>query len=140
MQRGVIRKLLRLHPRRSVKVLEQIRPSISAALLLILDLSLEAGHPQFFPSSLFVSARAACREAPCWCWLATASLHPRPLRLPASLGRCRHAHSRPGRAVARWAGICFCLVSPSPRARDPGLLIPVNLRPSGGEVVFMFVP
>lgn len=140
MQRGVIRKLLRLHPRHSVRVLEQIRASISPVLLSILDLSLEAGHPQLFPSSLFVSARAACREAPCWCWLAVASLHPRPPWLPASLGLCRHTHSRPGRAVARRAGICFRLVSPSPRARDPGLLIPINLRPSGGEPVFMFVP
>lgn len=92
------------------KVLEQIRPSISAALLSILDMGLEAGHPQLFPLSLFVSARAAWREGPRWCWLAAASLHPGPLWLPASLGLCRHVHSRPGRAAARQADICFRLV------------------------------
>lgn len=92
------------------KVLEQIWPSISPALLGILDTSLEAGHSQLLPLSLFVSARTACREAPCWCWLAVASLRPGPLSLPAFLGRCRCIHSRPGRAAARRVGICFRLV------------------------------
>ena len=81
-----------------------------------------------FPSPLFVSARAACREVPCWCWQAAASLHPRPRLLPASLGWRRHLLSRPGRAAARRADVCFHHVSPSPGARHPGLLIPVNFR------------
>lgn len=89
-----------------------------------------------FPSPLFVSARAACREAPCWCWLAAASLYPRPRLLPASLGWRRHLLSRPGRAAARRADVCFRLVSPSPGARHPGLLIPVNLRSFGWRAGF----
>lgn len=63
-----------------------------------------------------------------------------PLWLPASLGQCRHTHCRSGRATARRGGICFRLVSPFPGARNPGLLMSLNLRPSGGELVFMFVP
>lgn len=103
-------------------------------------MGLEVGHSQLFPSSLFVSAEAACWDAPCWRWLAEAFLYPMPLWLPASLGQCRHTHCRSGRAAARQGGICFHLVSPFSGARNPGLLISLNLRPSGGELVFMFMP
>lgn len=129
-----------MHPRLSVKVLEQIWPSISAVLFSISDISLEAGHPQLLPWTLFASARAACREAPCWCWLAANSLHRgfSSCQLPldgADMLIPGQAELLPGRQ----AGICFQLVLPSPGPRDPGLLIPLDLRPSGGELVFLFV-
>lgn len=55
------------------KVLEPIWSPIKHAPLSSFHASLEAGHTQLFPPSFFVLARAVCREAPCWCWLAMAS-------------------------------------------------------------------
>lgn len=120
------------------KVLEQIRPSISTALLSIFRCEPGGWTSAALPSVLLCFSRATCREAPCWCWLAAASLHPRPLCCQLPLASV-DTHSRPGGAAARQGGICCRLVLPFPGTRDPGLLISLNLRPSGGELVSMLV-
>lgn len=78
------------------KFLEQIRPSISTALLSIFRCEPGGWTSTALPFVPLCFSRGACREAPCWCWLAAASLHPRPQWLPASLGQCRHSFQARG--------------------------------------------
>lgn len=76
--------------------MEQIRPSISTALLSVFSCE-PPGRPSAALRSVpLCFSGAACREAPLWCWLAAAPLHPRPPWLPAPLGQCRHSFQARG--------------------------------------------